>query len=161
MSRAFALIENGTVHNVILADAWPDGIDVTDTSPRPGPGWTYSGTTFAPPAYVPPVDTFPRYITRLAFDQRFTQTERITIDLAGDRPTRNATETDAQFQARQFQAGGLRDMRMQVNNATFIDLDRAETRGGVQQLEAMGLLAAGRALIILDTPVADAERYRG
>ena len=42
--------------------------------------------------------------------------------------------------------------------ATFIDLFRAETRAGVQMLEAAGLLAEGRALEILDAPVTAEER---
>lgn len=47
-----AIVENGIVTNVILADSWPGGIDVTNTVPRPGPGWLYDGSTFSPP---PPV----------------------------------------------------------------------------------------------------------
>ena len=42
--------------------------------------------------------------------------------------------------------------------ATFIDLSRADTRAGVQMLETAGLLAAGRALEILDAPVTPEER---
>lgn len=49
MSRHFAVLNGNTVSNVILADVW-DGIDVTDISPRPSQGWTYSGGTFLPPA---------------------------------------------------------------------------------------------------------------
>jgi hypothetical protein len=46
-----------------------------------------------------------------------------------------------------------------VATATFIDLKRAETRAGVQALEAYGLIGTGRAAVILDTePTAD-ERY--
>lgn len=167
MEKLQAIIKNGKVDNVIVADSWPDAIDITNLTTRPGIGWSYSGGVFTAPTPEPgptPVEP-PKYVTRLAFDNRFTQTERITLDLAGDKPTyqdpENATETRAQFQVRRQNAAGMRDMRQQVNNATFIDLARADTRAGVQQLEAMGLLAAGRALIILDTPIQDTERYKG
>lgn len=95
----------------------------------------------------------PRKVTRLAFNQRFTQEERVTIDLASiDNPA-------ADMPSRQLSAA-LRDMRLQVNSATFIDLDRPDTRAGVQQLEAFGILAPGRALEILDTPLTEEEVYR-
>lgn len=151
MSRILAIITAGAVANVILGDPaqFPGAVDVTDTVPRPGPGWLYDGIDFTPPAASPGVED--RRITRLAFDQRFTQSERIGIDLASiDDPA--ATTTDRQ------QAASLRDMRSQVNNATFIDLDRPDTRAGVEQLEAIGLLALGRAAEILDAPVMPEER---
>lgn len=51
--RIFAIIESGVVTNVIRAESWPGGIDVTNTAPRPGPGWTYDGMSFAPPPVAP------------------------------------------------------------------------------------------------------------
>lgn len=86
----------------------------------------------------------PRHITRLAFLNRFTDAEAVAIDLASIGAT--------------VEAAGLRRYLAKVNAATFIDLDRADTRAGVQALEAGELLAAGRALEILDAPVQDAER---
>ena len=95
-----------------------------------------------------------RPVTRLAFDNRFTQAERISVDLASiDDP---GAET-----ARRAQAAALRDMRTQVNNATYIDLDRPDTRAGVQQLEAAGLLGEGRATEILDAPIRPDEAWQG
>ena len=55
-------------------------------------------------------------------------------------------------------AASVRVMQRQVGEASYIDLDRADTRAGVQQLEAAGLLAAGRALEILDAVIQDIER---
>ena len=55
-------------------------------------------------------------------------------------------------------AANLRVYQRKVDRATFIDLDRADTRSGVLQLEQFGLLAPGRALEILDAPVSDLER---
>lgn len=90
-----------------------------------------------PPAAVP------RHITRLAFLQRFDDSEAVAIDLA----SMGATP----------QAAGMRRYMQLVNAATYIDLDRPDTRAGVIALEAAGLLAAGRALEILDAPMAASE----
>lgn len=55
MARTFAVINGGNVVNVILADEWPDGVDITDMNPKPGIGWAYDGQTFtAPPPVIPP-----------------------------------------------------------------------------------------------------------
>lgn len=88
----------------------------------------------------------PRRITRLAFLSRFTDAEAVAIDLASIGATP--------------QAAGMRRYMSKVNAATYIDLDRADTRAGVQALEAAGVLAAGRALQILDAPVQPEEGWR-
>jgi hypothetical protein len=56
------------------------------------------------------------------------------------------------------QAAALRANLADTAAATFIDLLRPDTRTGVLSLEAAGLLAPGRALEILDTPVQPEER---
>jgi len=86
----------------------------------------------------------PRHITQLAFISRFTDAEAKAIDLA------SIGATDAAASVRRYQK--------KVDAATYIDLDRADTRAGVQALETAGLLAAGRATVILDAPVQDSER---
>lgn len=110
-----------------------------------------------------PVPSLNRHITRLAFRNRMTQTERVKFDLAGDRPVykddENATETRAQFQTRRANAAAFRDMNTQVSDAKYIDLDRPETRAGVQMLETVTLLGVGRALEILDAPIQPHERF--
>ena len=88
----------------------------------------------------------PRRITRLAFMTRFTDTEAVTIDLASIGATP--------------QAAAMRRYQTKINAATYVDLDLAETRNGVQLLEAAGVLAAGRAAIILDAVTKPAEWYR-
>lgn len=152
MRHLALLADDGvTVANVIVADHWDDAIDVTDVHPRPAPGWTYSGTsgTFSPPVPVPAVED--RRVTRLAFRNRFTQAELVALEIASlDNPA-------ATMQARQ-QAASLRVMLANLQAASWIDLQRPDTRTGVQQLEAAGLLGAGRALEILDAPIADIER---
>ena len=90
-------------------------------------------------------------ITRLAFRNRFTQTEKVTLELAAmDDPT-------APMAQRQ-QAAAIRVHLADVAASTFIDLCSQDTRAGVQELEAGGLLTEGRALVILDAPVEAHER---
>ena len=86
-------------------------------------------------------------ISRLAFFSRFTDVEAVAIDLASIGAT--------------VPAASIRRYLQKVNAAEFIDLSRADTRGGVEALEASGKLAAGRATVILDTPPTELELYRG
>lgn len=88
-----------------------------------------------------------RHITELAFINRFTDAEAVAIDLASIGAT--------------AQAASVRRYLKKVDAATYIDLDREDTRAGVQALETAGLLAAGRALEILDAPVQESERFKG
>lgn len=90
-------------------------------------------------------------VTRLAFRNRFTQPEKVMLEMAAlDDPT-------APMPSRQ-QAAALRAHLADVAAATFIDLARADTRAGVQYLETAGLLGEGRALEILDAPILPDER---
>lgn len=90
-------------------------------------------------------------ITRLAFRNRFTQAEKVMLELAG---VDDATAPMAQRQ----QSAAIRVYLADVEASAFVDLARADTRAGVQSLEAAGLLAPGRALQILDAPVQAHER---
>lgn len=102
----------------------------------------------------PPPYGGPWLITKLAFRNRFTQVEKVAIEIAAlDVPT-------APMQQRAM-AAALRANQQDVAVATYIDLKRTDTRAGVQTLETVGLLAAGRAAVILDTPPAPQEVYRG
>lgn len=104
-------------------------------------------------AEIPPVipAVLDRHVTRLAFRNRFTQAELVMLEIAAlDDPS--APMADRQG------AASIRVMMRLVDTATFIDLDRADTRLGVEQLEAVGLLGEGRALEILDTEVTPEER---
>ncbi len=95
-----------------------------------------------------------RDITRTAFRQRFTQAEKVGIELA-------ALDDPAAPMAQRALAAAVRSSQADVQASTFINLDDPATRSGVQQLEAAGLLAAGRAAQILDGPIAERERYLG
>ena len=90
-------------------------------------------------------------ITRLAFRNRFTQTEKVTLELA-------ALDDPAATLAQRQQAAAIRVHLADVAASTFIDLGSQDTRAGVLALEAGGLLTEGRALEILDAPVQPHER---
>lgn len=113
-------------------------------------GYVWQEMPYAAPAPQSPPATEPRRITKLAFRNRFTTAEKVALEIASlDDPT-------ATMQARS-QAAALRANQADVQSATFIDLSRTDTRAGVLALEAGGLLAAGRALEILDAPIQDSE----
>jgi hypothetical protein len=100
----------------------------------------------APPAQVK--------ITKLAFRERFTSAEKITIELASlDVP-------DGSMASRQA-AAQMRVWLSDIEVAQYIDLNYQPTRDGVQALEDYGLIGAGRTAVILDTaPTAD-EVFNG
>ena len=85
-----------------------------------------------------------RRITKLAFMTRFSDSEAVMIDLASQGATANAA--------------AMRRYQAKLNAASWIDLARADTRSGVQTLEAVGLIGSGRALQILDAPISGDER---
>ncbi len=91
-------------------------------------------------------------ITVLAFRNRFTQTEKVALEMAAlDDPT-------APMQNRQL-AASLRAMLADLSVARMVDLTRADTRAGVQSLETYGIIGTGRAAVILDTPPTAEEIY--
>ena len=110
---------------------------------------------YTPPAPVPepPVPEL-RYITKLAFRNRFTTKEKVMIELAG------AYNPADPIQKQQL-AATVRVSNADIEASTYIDLDRPDTRAGVISMEDFGLLAVGRADEILDSPVQDFERYKG
>lgn len=153
----YALHSAGVITNVIDADAdWIAAhvptADLVGAGVRVGVGFArvsagnYTAPTPAPIDPPAPAQVR-RWITPLAFLSRFTDAEAIAFDLASI----GATE----------QAAALRRYMHKVNAARYIDLDRADTRAGVEALESAGLIAAGRAAEILDDPIVYAEEYRG
>lgn len=83
-------------------------------------------------------------ITNLAFVDRFTDAEAISIDLASIGAT--------------VEAAQVRRYLDKVSKAAYIDLSREDTRAGVHALEAAGLIGAGRADAILLASIEDQER---
>lgn len=132
MSQVFAIIESGTVRNVILADAWPNGIDVTDLTPRPGPGWTYDGEAFTPPAPdEPPAPITTPYMTQFGWLSRITQKKRTAI--------RNLAKTDE----------AVEDALFLFQIAGRIDVTLPETQQLVGYLQMLGLIDANDAAALL------------
>lgn len=99
------------------------------------------------PEPAPPI----RHITVLAFRNRFTQAEKVAMEIA-------ALDNPAATMPQRAQAAAIRASVKDTQAALFIDLDRADTRAGVIQMETGGLLAAGRAAHILDDEIQDHER---
>ena len=104
-----------------------------------------------PPLPEPPQPVVDLRITRLAFRNRFTQAEKVALELA-------ALDDPAAPMAQRQLSAAIRASMADTAAATFIDLGRPDTRAGVQMLETGGLLATGRALEILDAPVTAEER---
>lgn len=154
----YALINNNKVENVIVADQeFIDDISNQyqhiESLDQPGElnigvGWSWSQNDgFSPPTPEPePNQPSPKKITRLAFLSRFTDAEAIALDLASIGAT--------------VEAASIRRYMQKVNAATFIDLGRADTISGVNQLEAVALIGSGRANVILTAPITDLERAR-
>ncbi len=100
---------------------------------------------------LPPPPEPNHHITRLAFRNRFTTAEKVALEIAG-------LDDPAAPMAARVQAAALRANQADLAAATFVDLDRPDTRVGVEMLETAGLLAEGRALEILDAPIQPEER---
>ena len=92
-----------------------------------------------------------RRVTVLAFRNRFTIQEKIGTEMASvDNPA-------ASPEVRQF-AATIRVILRDTDSASFVDLDRTDTRQGVMLLEQYGIIAPGRGIIILDTPITELEK---
>lgn len=152
--RTFAIIDGGTISNVIVAPAnWPEGHDITDLVPLPGIGWreNASGGFDPPPEQAPEVPDARRIVTQRAFRGRITIAELVGIEIA------SLDDPGAPMEQRQ-QAATLRVLLETLKSAQFVDLDFADTRMGLQTIGQFGLLSAERVTEILDTPVDDSER---
>lgn len=146
----YAIIENNIIVNVAEADA-PLADNWEPLQADAGIGWTRTGA--GQPFEAPAVESAAQdtRLTRLAFRNRFTQAEKVMLELAAlDDPT-------APMPQRQ-QAAAIRVHLADVAASTFIDLAAQDTRAGVQALETGGLIGVGRALEILDAPVEAHER---
>ena len=134
----WALIEGSSVTNVITSDTQPLIPGVWVACGSAGPGWLYVGGVFSDPRAV--VVVLPRHITGYAFKMRMTSLERIAI--------RAAAAVSAE----------VADFMDLADSAQYIDLDLGTTRDGVEALETATLIGVGRAAVILDADIVDAER---
>lgn len=146
----YAIIENNIIVNVVEADA-PLADNWEPLQADAGIGWTRTGA--GQPFEAPAVESVAQdtRITRLAFRNRFTPAEKVALELA-------ALDDPAAPMAQRQQSAAIRVYLADVAASTFVDLANANTRSGVQSLEAAGLLTTGRALQILDAPVQADER---
>ena len=149
----YALIENGTVANIAVADEETAAALPGQWVPGTGAciGWHYDGEKFTPPAAPGGVPVTETRVSRLAFRKRFTQQEKVALELA-------ALDNPSAAMPQRAQSAALRAYLKDVDAAQFIDLADAHVKEGVQTLEAAGLLAAGRADEIINAPVQEDER---
>lgn len=134
--------------NICTKDGQPT-ILIAVNDPIPD-GYTVQAETANPDYLLNMSNSGVTKITNLAFRNRFTLTEKITIEIASlDSPT-------ATSQQRQM-AAMLRVYMRDIDNATYIDLSRADTQAGVRQLETYGIIGPGRADEILLAPPAPVE----
>lgn len=133
--RTLAIIEGGIVANVILADAWPGAIDVTDLAPRPGPGWTYDGQSFAPPAPSEPVVQTTTKMTHLGFIDRMLPDEW------------------ARFEGLLSQSAEARFAKAKFDVARDVDVARADVQTFAYTLRAVGVLLSDERVAALLAPI--------
>ncbi len=164
MSRRFAVletqlvdgIEKQVIANVILADEWPGGVDITDLVPQPGKGWVQvsDGTFISPDATVSEPPPPSRIITRLAFMSRFTQEELVHLKLVS--VVNPADPVEAQRLSAEVAV-----FHDQLFVADYVDLDDPRVTQYIQYLAYLGVLDADRATQIMTSPVRDSERPNG
>lgn len=139
MSKRFNILENGVVVNTIVAT--PEFMAARYSEAQ----YQEAGEAVA----AAPAPT--RYITKLAFRNRFTEPEKVAIEMA-------ALDDPALPLEQRVQRATLRAYMKDLEAATYVDLDREDTRNGVLALEQMGVLGEGRATNILDDDVEPHER---
>uniref|UniRef100_A0A6M3KKV0 Uncharacterized protein n=1 Tax=viral metagenome TaxID=1070528 RepID=A0A6M3KKV0_9ZZZZ len=135
--------------------AAPPSQSTTTTEGEPRANWT--GTAWVMRPYVEPTlepepqpVVAPRVVSVLGFRRRFTPAEKAAIEWAAvDRPD--------QPEAQRMQAAALRATLADQAAAQFIHLEDTATVAGVQGLEALGIIAPGRALEILTNPIQPEE----
>jgi len=133
----------------------PPSQSTTTTEGQPRANW--SGTAWVmrpyvapPPEPEPQPETAPRIVSVLWFRRRFTPAEKAAIEWASvDRPD--------QPEAQRMQAAALRATLADQAAAKFIHLEDPATEAGVQGLEALGIIAPGRALEIVTAPIQPEE----
>lgn len=126
--KRYAKVVDGVIYQVIESMFDPDGINGEWVAcGDAGPGWSYDGTTFAPPISTPTVHPW----TKKEFLLKFTPVEYAAIVAA----TKTNAVLDYYWQ-----------VFMVADNVVNTD---PVTIGGVKALEVEGLLAPGRAAEIL------------
>lgn len=142
MSRRIAVIEAGRVTNIIVADSWPGGVDITEAHQRPDIGWHYRDGEFFAPEPQPEPDSptlTTTLMTHLAFLSRLTIAEHVAIE--------EAMPTSAL----------LRVAKQRFDAARDIDVAAEDTRQFVMLLAQSGFITESRATDMLQ-PIPLAQR---
>ena len=126
----YAKVDRGVVRNVVDSDS-PPGSPWVACPATVGRGWTYDGSTFAAPI---PIAAYS--LTRREFIQRFTAAEREALENKAQVGTQGVKDKIAAFKT-YIQTGG----NVELNDDYIIAV--------VMQMEAAGVIAAGRAAEIL------------
>lgn len=126
----YAKVDRGVVRNVVDSDS-PPGSPWVACPATVGRGWTYDGSTFAAPI---PIAAYS--LTRREFIQRFTAAEREALENKAQTGTQGVKDKIAAFKT-YIQTGG----NVELNDDYIIAV--------VMQMEAAGVIAAGRAAEIL------------
>jgi hypothetical protein len=150
----FAIIQEGRVANVILADAdWaaanaPGAVNIDALDPQPGPGWLFDGQDFAPPQAPvqapgptwadPSLPASYHWIDVGPFFDRF-----------GAKALAITGSTDPQVQ-------GLVTLLLPRK---YVDLKRADLPGMLDLLVSKGVINAGDKVVVLNPETVDYERH--
>lgn len=129
-------------------------VDVSNYTAIPAIGWDYIQSqdkfNYGQLSSIPSVK-----ITKLAFESRLTPLEEGGIIGFA---LNNFSNSNAQIKNAACQVFAL--LRRQAN-ATYVDLNRADTVSGVSSLVTLGLLTSQRVTEILTTPPTYEEIYKG
>lgn len=141
-----ALIQNNKVVGLLeiageeeqaeLGKRYQATMDVTERANFVKIGWDFNGWDIYSP------DTGPaRRITKLAFRNRFTSNEKVTLyTAAATNPLIKIWIDD-------------------LANSTFVDLARPDTIASVNGMALVGLITSDRAVEILTNPIQEIEKY--
>lgn len=121
-----------------LAGQWEMLIDITDFPSQPQVGWFLEGNKLVTNGTNGSIK-----ITKLAMRQRFTFTELCALE--------TAAQTIIQVKV----------LLGNLNIASYVDLTRPDTIGGLGLLVSLGLLTSERMTVILNTPPTEYEIYKG
>lgn len=142
----YALIQGGVVVNVIdhsgVSSPGPGWIPCDGASP----GWVYDGSSFSAPP-----DRVYKLISTEAFWERFTSAEMVDYEVAmqHDPAASNSAKKDS---------AKLRIFRRDAGESGYRNMSKNRVREFVTGLEGT-VIAAGRAAVILDTPISADEAY--
>lgn len=166
----YAQVVDGVIRLVIESATDPDGINGEWIAcGNAGPGWTYDGATFSPPAVVAPVVA--QHATKRAFQNRFpkmpngisTKYDAMRMFLSDDgyAASLGATGSDL-YELRMLITTGVERM----NASPFVDMAPAAEAAGLTALlmqssiPAAFRLTAGERTTMMETALTEDERYK-